>query len=260
MTARRSGLLLLTALAPAALAQIDAPRVGVVRDTGGEVRLISGVPGAFVLRTGNGLIATGGGFCGRFGLWQAADRTVLVDAGGSEMDSRDAVAGPMVLACAPDGASAVVWLAASGELLNLPGWQQMAVPNWNGELLALAFSGRKALNAVVRRGDALWLVQSRSGDGIIAHERLLPDVHPPVALLTDGTVIHYRDGSLVIEKVRGESIQVLMEPVPIAFEVLASGWLAIRSLDAVYALEWNRADGATPLLRLPAAPATEAQP
>ena len=260
MISRSSGLLLLAVLAQAALAQIDAPRAGVVRDTIGEVRLISGVPGAFVLRPGNGLTATGGGYCGRFGLWQSVDRTVLVDSNGSEIDSRDAVAGPMVLACAQGGASAVVWFEASGELLSLPGWQEMAVPNWKGELLALAFSGRKALDAVVRRDGVLWLVQSRSADGIIANERLLPDVHAPVALLTDGTLIHFRDGSLVLEKAGGESIQVPMESVPVAFEFLAPGWLAVRSANAVYALEWTREDGATPLLRLPAAPATEAQP
>ncbi|MEO8663091.1 MAG: hypothetical protein ABI693_31820, partial [Bryobacteraceae bacterium] len=213
----RSMLLLLAALAPAALGQIDAPRAGVMRDTGGEVRLISGVPGAFVLRPGNGLMATGGGYCGRLGLWQTADRTVLVDTDGLETDSRDAVTGPMALACAQGGASAVVWLAASGEMLGLPGWQEMAVPNWKGEPVALAFSGRKALHAVVRRGDGLWLVQSRNEDGMIVNERLLPGVQPPVALLADGTLIHFRDGSLVIEKARGESIQIPMEPVPVAF-------------------------------------------
>jgi len=253
-------LLLLAAVAPAALAQIDAPRLGLVRDTGGEVRLLTGVPGAFVSRPGNGLKATGGGYCGRFGLWQAADRTVLVDRDGSEIGARDALAGPMVLACAADGASAVIWLAATAELLTLPGWQEMAVPNWKGEVLALAFSGRKALNAVVRRGDALWLVQCRSEDGRISHERLLPDVHPPAALLADGSLIHFRDGSLMLDKVRGESIQVPMETVPVAFEFLSPGWLAVRAANAVHALEWNREDGAMPLFRLPAAPALEAQP
>lgn len=230
-------------------AQLDVPRIGVVRGAGGEVRAVTGVSSAFVVATeGVGLNAVAGEYSGRAGLWQTADRLVLTAADGSEIGSRPAAGGAVVIAFPAAGGTGVVWLAASGELLRFPGWQPLDVPDWGGDPVALAVT-RTRLSAVVRRGDALWLVESSLSDGRVTRARLLPGVAAPVLMENDGTLIYAQDDAVVVSGRDGTEQRCPVTARPSSLERMGDGWIAVCVNSSLYALRRQTMD----LLRLPGA-------
>lgn len=218
-----------------AAAQIAAPSAGFVRDAGGEVRPVAGVSGAFTLPPGSGLQALWGAFSGRVGLWLTADKLVLTDASGQPADSYP-VSGPGAAAAfSRSGASGVVWLAASGELLAFPGWQPRPVPAWNGSPVALSLN-RGVLKAVIQQDGGLWLAESSLEDGAILAQRLLPAWEAPVLLLPDGTLLHSTDDAVVVSPPDGSDQRIETASRPGAIEAMGPGWAAIRCGGLVYAL------------------------
>lgn len=240
---------LLSTTTGALRAQLDVPRIGMVRDAGGEVRTVTGVASAFVLAAeGVGLNAVAGEFSGRAGLWQTADRLVLTAADGSEIASRPATGGPVVIAFPASGGTGVVWLAASGELLRFPGWQPLDVPDWGGDPVALAVT-RTRLSAVVRRGDALWLVESALADGRVTRARLLPGVAAPMLIENDGTLIYGQDDAVVVSSRDGTEQRLPVTARPSSLERMGDGWIAVCVNGTLYGLRRQTMD----LLRLPGA-------
>ena len=228
--------------------QLDVPRIGMVRDAAGDLRAVTGVAGSFALPPAFGLNALSGEFSGLAGVWQLSDRLVMTAPDGTETGSRPAAGGSIVVAFSPGGGSGVVWLAASGELLQFPGWRELDPPDWNGDPLSLAVS-RTRLTAVVRRDDGLWLVDSPLAGGRVLRQRLLPGVEPPVLLANDGTLVHAEDAAVMITSRDGTEQRVPVNARPTAFERMGDGWVAVRVEGTIYALRMATLD----LWRLPAA-------
>lgn len=228
--------------------QVAVPRIGTVRDAAGDLRLVTGVAGSFSLPPAFGVNAVSGEFSGLAGVWQLHDRLVVTSPDGSETASRPAAGGPIVVAFAPGGTSGVVWLTASAELLQFPGFQSLDVPDWNGDPLSLSAT-RTRLTAVIRREDGLWLVDSPLAGGRVLRQRLLPGVEPPVLLASDGTLLHSEDAALVITSRDGVEQRLPLPARPTALERIGDGWVAVRLDTALYALRLATFD----LWRLPAA-------
>jgi hypothetical protein len=171
----------------------------------------------------------------------------LADAFGQALDYYPATGPTGVAAFRSGGEAGLVWIGGSGELLSFPGWREQPVPDWNGTPVALALT-RRALKAVVRQQDGLWLVESSLADGSILSQRALPSREAPVLLNSDGSMLHSADGAVILSLANGFEQRIDIPARPETMEAMGPGWAAIRAAGVVYALNLSTCQ----LHRLPA--------
>ncbi len=162
----------LTLCAASAVAEsnLRAPLVGIGRDIQGRIRIISGIPGNFILRDAIASAALDWAFGGSGGLMKTDAELLKLDSSGKVIGRRAAPRGDAVL-----GPSAA-FFPVTGEL-----WQANVRPDYEIEIQQEAIGGRvAALGAAsgrtvalaVCRESRLWLLTVDAASGALTHEVL----------------------------------------------------------------------------------------
>jgi hypothetical protein len=219
------------------------PRVGSMIDTGGALRVVSGIAGSFVagpVEVPRTLaVACAGTFC-----IAKTDRNLITPHGIVSAPPGDAV-------LATNGKRSMVWLAQSGEFFELwmGGRAQLQPQAWkvDGRVLSLRITPQGA-DIAVRRASGVWIV---TPDGTVIDT--LPAEASGAVLLLDAGTAYVSGTDVVVRNGDGSEVRFAVPSAPQAMFRMGADWVEIITAAANYALRID------PGLASPAAPSSGRQ-
>jgi hypothetical protein len=221
-------------LSTAAWAQhaLAPPQVGFIQDGHGQVHIVDGLAGNFLVgaAVSSGIISAG--FSGSFGLLKSDSALIVVDQRGRGVASVVAPAGPALFAFAADGSPALAYFQQSKTLLAWDGHTfQPQGPQGAQAPLAIATLSPKQAALIVQRDTGLWQLGVELASGAIVSQIALPGITAPVLLPASGGVV-YRDAQgLVVRKPDGSEKHIPAHlPESLGLSQMGKGWIQITDL------------------------------
>lgn len=257
MKARVYSLALVLCAAVLLPAQVGAPKIGVVRYAGGDLRMVFGLAENFVVDRATLGAADAASFSDAGGLIAKNGRIELIGADGKLVAQFDSGERAPVLNV--DGAltSAIAWL---------PG--QQALLAWNGKSFDRVEVQSNLLSQVscvrVRDRETAELLETEEGgtvsavavslkNGEVLSVHLLAGIRGP-AFVQQSFVLFANERGLEIAAANGSVRTVPMGAAAVTFERSSSDWVHIASADGKRNWMLRVKGGAVDLCELPAAP------
>jgi hypothetical protein len=238
---RNRAILLLAFCGTSAIAasSLNAPLLGVARDSQSQLRLVFGVAGNFVLRAGIGGQALDWEFDGLGGLVKTDAELLVLDANGAITERRPAPAGHALLG--PGSA----FFEETGELLSTRANRTVTVGPAviGGKIIALGRTRGDSIDLAVCRAGRLWLLAFDITRGAVVHENApggaiageaCSAARPTSLLLFDGRMLLATGQELLIETAGGTENRM---PLAVAFNAqphlrqAGAQWIEIERAD-----------------------------
>ena len=221
-------------LSTAAWAQhaLTPPQVGFIQDSHGQIHIVNGVAGNFLVgaAVSSGIISAG--YSGSFGLLKSDSALIVVDQRGRGVASVVAPAGPALFAFAANGSPALAYFEQSKTLLAWDGhtFQPQGPPGSQAPLAIAALSSKQA-EFIVQRATGLWQLGVELATGAIVSQTALHGITAPVLMPAAGGFV-YRDAQgLVVRKPDGSEKHIPAHlPESLALSQMGNGWIQITDL------------------------------
>jgi hypothetical protein len=212
------------------------PQVGFIQDGHGQIHIVNGVAGNFLVgaAVSSGIISAA--YSGSFGLLKSDSALIVVDRQGRGVASVVAPNGPALFAFAADGSPALAYFEQSKTLLVWDGHTFLpASPMLDQAPLAIAFISATRAATIVQRQDGLWEYGVELATGATISRMALPGVTLPVLMLAGGVV--YRDakgpdakGIVVRNQDGSEKLIAANLPDSLALGQMGNGWIQVTDL------------------------------
>lgn len=224
-----------------ATAQVDEPRAGAVRTAAGEVRIIAGLPGAFVAGEIVAAHALDAADSGRLRIAKL-DTSLL--AGGGEFPTPP---GRAVIGFSSDGRTAYVYFPGSSTFARITAEGIEPLP------LDPAIQGSEVLairdtTLFIRREDGVHAVSINAGTGAIDSDTPLL-IAADVMAATPGALVYAAAGALVVLEDGGIEHRLPVSSAVTALARMGDGWIHVRDEARSFALRLR--DAAPALYELP---------
>ena len=223
----------LTLVTTAAWAQrsLAPPQVGFIQDDHGQIRIVSGLAGNFVVGVAvpSGIISAA--YSGSFGLLKSDSALIVVNQQGRGVASVVAPNGPALFGFAADGSPALAYFEQSKTLLVWDGHTfRPAGPMVVQAPRAIASVSATRAAMIVQREDGLWEYGVELATGATVSRMALPGVTLPVSMLA-GSVV-YRDAKGVVVRSQDGSEKLIDAHLPesVAFAQMGNGWIQVTDL------------------------------
>ena len=248
----------ITLLSGSLLAQVDAPRVGILRCADRTVRPILGLQDNFILGDAVFASADAVSFSDRGGLAASNGSVYVVAPSGHVLGQYSSSERHPVLSIERDLTTAIAYLPSEQTLLR-----------WNGRSfspvrLATAASFGTISSIELQDTDSARLLATTPDNNVseitvsldtgqTASVRLLPSIQGP-AFLYDSLVLFQDKEGLEIEAANGARRTLSIAAEHLVVERMASQWLHITSSDTKQSWALNLSGGTLHLSEIPAAP------
>jgi len=223
----------LTLVTTAAWAQrsLAPPQVGFIQDDHGQIHIVNGLAGNFVVgvAVSSGIISAA--YSGSFGLLKSDSALIVVNQHGGGVASVVAPNGPALFGFAADGTPALAYFEQSKTLLVWDGHTfRPSSPIVDLAPLAIASVSATRAAMIVRREDGLWEYGVELATGATVSRTALPGVTLPVLMLAGGVV--YRDPKGVVVRSQDGSEKLIAAHLPenLAFSQMGNGWMQVTDL------------------------------
>src|SRR5579863_2163733 len=185
----------LTLVTTAAWAQrlLAPPQVGFIQDGHGQIHIVSGLAGNFLVgeAVSSGIISAA--YSGSFGLLKSDSALIVVDQQGHGVASVVAPNGPALFGFAADRSPALAYFEHSKTLLVWDGHTfRPAGPMLTESPLAIASVSATRAAMIVQRDTGLWELGVELANGAIVSQKALQGITAPVLMLASGGLV-YRD-------------------------------------------------------------------
>jgi hypothetical protein len=208
------------------------PEIGFIQDGHGQIHIVNGLPGNFLVgaAVSSGIISLG--YSGSFGLLKADSALIVVDQQGRGVASVVAPVGSALFAFAANGSPALAYLEQSKTLLVWDGHTfRAAGPPGTEAPLAIATLSSQQAEFIVQRNTGLWQLGVELATGAIVSQTALPGVTAPVLMPALGRVV-YRDAQgLVVRKPDGSEKHIAAHlPESLALSQMGKSWIQVTDL------------------------------
>ncbi len=216
----------------AAWAQLAPPQVGFIQDGHGQIHIVNGLSGNFVVgaAVSSGIISAG--YSGSFGLLKSDSALIVVDQHGHGVASVVAPDGPALFAFAADGSPALAYFEQSKTLLVWDGHTfRPEGPQGIQAPLAIATLSSRQAEFIVQRDTGLWQLGVEIATGAIVSQTAIPGVTAPVLMPASGGVV-YRDAQgVVVRRPDGSEKHIAAHlPESLTFSQMGTGWIQVTDL------------------------------
>jgi hypothetical protein len=228
----------LTLISAAAWAQrsLDPPQVGFIQDGHGQIHIVNGLAGNFLVgaAVSSGIISAA--YSGSFGLLKSDSALIVVDRHGLGVASVVAPNGPALFGFADDGSPALAYFAQSKTLQVWDGHTfRPASPVVGQSPLAIASVSATRAAMIVQREGGLWEYVVELATGATVSQMALPGVTLPVLMLGGGVVYREAKGpdtkGIVVRSQDGsEKLIAAHLPESVAFSQMGNGWIQVTDL------------------------------
>jgi hypothetical protein len=225
--------LIALAVTPVALwAQLAAPQVGFIQDSGNVLRPVYGLAGNFVLGDSIAANIEAASFSGSFGMVKTTSALVIVDRQGQLIASQDALAGPALFAFSRNAEPALAYLPATNALLQWSDGVFQPVP-LDPQTIVLSIAaidpGQAAL--ILQRDDGLWDIRILLSSGETISQTALLGVAAPALMLATGELMYGDANGIVVRRPDGSEKHIDAQlPSTFAFQQMGDGWIQVRDL------------------------------
>jgi hypothetical protein len=223
----------LTLVTTAAWAQrlLAPPQVGFIQDDHGQIHIVSGLAGNFLVgvAVSSGIISAA--YSGSFGLLKSDSALIVVDQQGHGVASVVAPNGPALFGFAADGSPALAYFEQSKTLLVWDGHTfRPAGPIVAEAPLAIATVSATRAAMIVHRDTGMWELGVELANGAIVSQKAL-GITAPVLMLASGGLV-YRDakGMEVRSQDGSEKLIAANLPEKLAFGQMGNGWIQVTDL------------------------------
>jgi hypothetical protein len=213
-------------------AQLAAPQIGFIQDSGNALRPVYGLAGNFVLGDSLAANVEAVSFSGSFGMLKTTSALAVVDRQGQVITSQDAPAGPALFAFSRNAAPALAYLPNVNVLLQ---WidgvfrQVPLAPPAPVLSIAVVDTGQAAL--ILQRDDGLWDFRILLSTGETISQTALQGVAAPVLMLATGELLYGDANGIVVRKTDGSEKHIDAQLTPtFAFQQMGDGWIQVRDL------------------------------
>jgi hypothetical protein len=224
-------LVFFSVLSPAAWAQhaLAPPEVGFIQDGYGQIHIVNGLAGNFLVgaAVSSGIISSG--YSGSFGLLKADSALIVVDRQGRGVASVAAPAGSALFAFSANGSPALAYFEQSKTLLVWDGHTfQPEGPQGNQVPLAISSLNSKRAAFIVQRDRGLWQLDVELATGAIVSQAALPGVTAPVLLPASGGLVFSDSKGVVVRHEDGSEKHIAaVLPANFVFSQMGNGWIQI---------------------------------
>lgn len=198
---RASALILCAAISAWAQSGVSEPRIGMIRDTAGLLRPVSGIAGNFVVRDSLTSAVSAFAFSGQIGIAKLDASTVVMDASGKVISATDSPSGPAVFGFSPDGTAAIAYYALDGSFARwlTDAWTPLVLDPqiFGGALLSINTPDADHIAAVVQHARWRTLLRVRISDNAVESSELLPGTGD-VLLCANGSLISAEKTGIII--------------------------------------------------------------
>ena len=206
---------------------VKPPVIGAYGDSRGNIEIVTGVPGSFVLSDSGLTNATSFAFSSSGGFVKTPTELLVLDSSNEVTARFDAPAGPALFAFDPQGSPALAYYAGSLFHLANGGLQ---VVNWTGDAISIAMVSADLAAILVRSERELWTVTVSLSDGSVINQARLNDASLPALLLAGGDVLFTWHGNLMVRNAQGVQREIAAPFKPASFAPMGNGWVAVREL------------------------------
>jgi hypothetical protein len=246
-------LLVILSMTPVAMwAQLAAPQVGFIQDSGSALRPVYGLAGNFVLGDSVAADVEAASFSGSFGMVKTTSALVVIDRQGQVVASQDVPTGPALFAFSRNAAPAVAYLPNANILLQWSDGVFQQVPLVWANVLSIAAvdSGQAAF--ILQRDDGLWDVRILLSTGELISQTSLPGVAAPALMLATGELLYADANGLVLRKPDGSEKHIAAQlPPTFAFHQMGDGWIQVCDLATQQQYAVRLTDGREQFYALP---------
>jgi len=226
--ARAAILFFCAAHLPLMAQRMGVPRLGCVVSAGGAVRMVYGLRANFILGEAAQIEAVSAACSETNAVVKTTDALVVLDAEGRERHRFLAEAGAALVSFRDDGDVGHVYLTATRELLRWENeeWVKADLPH-AGEILSIG-ERDGAVVAVERRGEELWLVESRADGRYQVLSRFVSEALFAV-LLPDGSLVLAAGEKLVHRKPDGSQTEIEVPAAVTRLSVIGGKWVQVET-------------------------------
>lgn len=190
--------LLLCVMPAFAQSAIAPPLLGIMRDSGNQLRRVFGVAGAFALSDAEQRDISGVAFSGRFGLVKTGSQVLVLDERGAVVRSLPAPQGKALFAFDAAGRPGLCYFLDTAELWRIKSDGVLDVLHLTtANVLAIALTDAERAKLVVYRDNGLWLVTRSVETGALETEEPLSGLSGPALFFKDGALIHSEADALI---------------------------------------------------------------
>lgn len=212
---------------------VAPPLVGYIRDAERDLRPVLGVSGNFVLGDSVAHQVVSSAFSGSSGILKTESELKVFDRSGRITIGYPAPGGSAVFAFAGDGSPALIYFTETKTLFQLRDGRLESVPldanRVAGEVLSIAIESEAGAVLTVRRGAALWRLETNRYSGHILSERLSVIINGPVLSRQDGTILFFDEQGLVIRNSDQSETRFPMLTAGLGFEEIGEDWVDLRN-------------------------------
>jgi len=247
-------LLVTLLMTPVAMwAQLAAPQVGFIQDSGNALRPVYGLAGNFVLGDSIAANVEAAAFSGSFGMLKTTSALEVVDRLGQVIASQDAPAGPALFAFSRNAAPALAYLPNANVLLQWSEGVFQQVPLGPPAIvLSIAEVDPEQAALILQRDDGLWDVRILLSSGKTISQTALLGVAAPALMLATGELLYADANGIVVRKPDGVEKHIDAHlPPTFAFQQMGDGWIQIRDLATQQQYAVRLTDGKEQFYALP---------
>ncbi len=207
------------------------PQVGLILDGHGEIHIVNGLAGNFLLRSAVASGIVSAAYSGSFGLLKSDSALTVINSEGRPVASIAATQGPALFAFSSSGSPALAYFEQSKTLYLWNGGAFRPGPVINQDILSIASLNSTEAVLIVQREGGLWELGIDIATGAIRSQTALPGISAPVMIPASGGVV-YRDAEgVVVRREDGSEKHISVHlPASLAFNQMGDGWIEITDL------------------------------
>jgi hypothetical protein len=230
---KQLSLVIVLVASAAAQTSLQPPQLGFAAISGGSLRPVYGLAGNFILGPSVAGNVFSQAFSGSLGLLKTASTLAAFDAQGHILASNNAAPGPALFAFAPDGVTALVYLASSNTLIEWTGNQFEILP-FRPEpdiVLAIALPNAFEASLIVQRTDGIWQVALPFTRSRVNSQKALPGVTAPVLALASGDLVYADANGIVLRKPDNSELHIAGRlPAQFSLTQMDADWVQLSDL------------------------------
>jgi hypothetical protein len=215
---------------------IQPPQLGFAAISGGSVRSVYGLAGNFILGPSVAGSVLSQAFSGSLGLLKTASTLAAFDAQGHMLATSDTASGPALFAFAPDGVTALVYVASDNMLIEWTGFKFATVPfrpetSPDDIVLAIALPNAFEASLIVQRNEGIWQVQLPFTRSRVNSQKALPGITAPLLALASGDLVYADANGIVLRKPDNSELHIAGKlPAQFSLTQMDADWVQVSDL------------------------------